>query len=393
MEILQFQNIASIVTNSKILTLMITLVGFTAVITIHEFGHFIFCKLFGVAAPTFSIGMGPAIIKKKICNTVFQISAIPLGGYVEIENADLEAGEPLKPNSFNAKPYWQKFIIMIGGIAFNIISAYIAYVIILATTGMPSSYIKSLKVSSVSSSGISHEIINPNDEIIGIDNSFFEEENIKIQDFFKNLKNKAGSAVKLTVLRDGQKKTLSIDIPEAPQKAGILGVSIDPQPKDTKSEPVSIPKALSQAYKKVLEQILAVKNAIMQIVAQKSVAGLAGPVMILSQSFKIAQSGFVYFTLFLCFISINIALLNLLPLGLLDGGQILTVTIEAIAGRPLPTLKTILFFVSAGLLGTLTIFLSYKEIRGLITDWTSGIKVVGGIAAMIALVVLLNKKE
>src|SRR5688572_16061618 len=98
------------------------LLGISFIIALHEMGHFLFCKLFKVSTPSFSIGFGPRLISKKVGTTDFIISAIPLGGYVEIAgNAEVGQGNQqeaarLDEYSFSVKPWYQKFLIMIGGI-------------------------------------------------------------------------------------------------------------------------------------------------------------------------------------------------------------------------------------------------------------------------------------
>ena len=112
--------------------------GFGFLVGFHELGHFLFCKLFGVKTPSFSIGFGPQLLKKKIGDTVFTLSAIPFGGYVEIAGSE-EPGQgeqkeskSLAPDSFAVKPYYQKMLIIAGGILFNLIFAYAAVILVMA---------------------------------------------------------------------------------------------------------------------------------------------------------------------------------------------------------------------------------------------------------------------
>ena len=115
---------------SKLLPFIYAIIGFGLLITVHEFGHFFFCKLFGIYTPSFSIGMGPKILEKKIGTTNFKISALPIGGYVEIAGlAETGQGEQQHAqqegeNSFKNKPYWQKALVICGGVIFNLFLAY-----------------------------------------------------------------------------------------------------------------------------------------------------------------------------------------------------------------------------------------------------------------------------
>ena len=113
--------------------LIIGILGISFLIAFHELGHFLFCKLFNIHTPSFSIGFGPRLISKKIGSTEFKISVIPLGGYVEIAgSAEPGQGKQKDANrmdeqSFAIKPFWQKFLVMIGGILFNMAFAYFTF--------------------------------------------------------------------------------------------------------------------------------------------------------------------------------------------------------------------------------------------------------------------------
>ena len=124
------------------LFIFVGIIGIGFLIGFHEFGHFIFCKIFKISTPSFSIGMGPQLIKRKIGETTFSISAIPLGGYVEIAGmAEVGQGDQKEAGrrdrySFASKPYYQKLLVLSGGILFNLIFAYIVF-IALFMFGMP----------------------------------------------------------------------------------------------------------------------------------------------------------------------------------------------------------------------------------------------------------------
>jgi regulator of sigma E protease len=123
-------NLLLIVFFTKLLPLFYALVGFGLLITIHEVGHFLFCKLFKIHTPTFSIGMGTTLYQRQLGKTNFRLALIPIGGYVEIAGmAEVGQGEQAHaeasgPGSFRSKPYWQRFLVLIGGILFNLIFAY-----------------------------------------------------------------------------------------------------------------------------------------------------------------------------------------------------------------------------------------------------------------------------
>jgi len=126
----------------KLLISFVGIIGLSFLIGLHELGHFLFCKLFRVHTPSFSIGFGPHLISKKIGDTEFSLSAIPIGGYVEIAGiAEVGQGKQKEAHrydkySFATKPYYQKLLIMSGGIIFNVLFTYFVLCLLFAL-GLP----------------------------------------------------------------------------------------------------------------------------------------------------------------------------------------------------------------------------------------------------------------
>lgn len=108
----------------KLRSIILALLGLSLIIVVHESGHFLMCKLFDVKTPVFSVGFGPALASYRRNETTFQLAALPLGGYVAID-----------PVSLAIKPYWQKLIINIAGIVFNIIFALLLLIYLMWLTG------------------------------------------------------------------------------------------------------------------------------------------------------------------------------------------------------------------------------------------------------------------
>jgi len=108
----------------KARSIILALLGLSLIIVVHESGHFLMCKLFDVKTPVFSVGFGPVLARYTIDDTAFQLAALPLGGYVAID-----------PASLATKPYWQKLIINIAGIIFNIIFALLLLMYLMWLTG------------------------------------------------------------------------------------------------------------------------------------------------------------------------------------------------------------------------------------------------------------------
>lgn len=321
----------------NIFFILIGCFGMGFLIGFHELGHFLFAKLFGVRTPSFSIGMGPKLLTKKIGDTEFSFSAIPLGGYVEIAGAaeigqgDQKEAHAKDSGSFTSKPYYQQLLILLGGIIFNLAFAYGAFILLFAT-GIPKTPLIQKPIISViqpESPAEKHTLLI-GDRIISINDETIENDIYKIQSILQPLAQQEATVV---IERDqtliektiiiGEKKVNGTSI-------GFLGVEfeISDTPAQSWGQAIKSGIALTHAW------IINTAKAFTQL--KKNSSELAGPVMIIAMTTKAASAGLKILLFFLAIISINLAVLNLIPLPILDGGQILFYTIEAIIGRPLP---------------------------------------------------------
>lgn len=318
-------------------------IGIGFLIGFHELGHFLFCKIFNISTPSFSIGFGPRLLTKKIGETEFKLSAIPFGGYVEIAgSAEMGQGDQKEAHShdefsFAVKPFYQKFLVMSGGILFNLIFAYFTF-ILLFMTGIPKTNLMYqtnaipviLHIKSESPADISGLKIG--DRILAINNIKIDNDIKKALTALEPLANKSST---LLIERDSTQQSIEIKIGSRKvgrKTIGILGVAFDVAP--TPAYP------FFEAIKKGIQTTNSwIKNTIYgftHMLRKKSVSGMAGPVMIIAMTVKGASAGFKIFLIFLAIISINLAILNIIPLPILDGGQILFYGIEALIRKPLP---------------------------------------------------------
>ena len=199
-------------------------------VTIHEFGHFIFAKMFGVKVEVFSIGFGPPIVRWKGKETVYQIALIPLGGYVKMYGED-SMTEPvqgksekdtLDPRSFAAKPRWQKMLIAFAGPLFNIVLAIILFAVAYMIGIQQPKYLNEpVVVGYVEKNSYAEKAgLKPRDKIIAIDG-----EPVKNwKEFTIKIGMKAGKTVVLDVIRDGKRISVTVKVPENISK-DHLGIS------------------------------------------------------------------------------------------------------------------------------------------------------------------------
>ena len=341
------------------------------IIAFHELGHWLFCKLFGIRTPSFSIGFGPRLWSKKIGETTFVFSAIPLGGYVEIAGVE-EVGQgdqkeafAKDSGSFAQKPYYQKLLVLCGGILFNLIFAFVAF-FGLWFTGMPKSLIfypeysvpvieQIIKDSPAEKSGlkIGQKIIGFNDTSIST--------TTELLDLVKSHKNQT---VNLHIAEEAVPVSLMIEAHPQNAEWGYLGAfyQLSQPAKET-----SFFAALSRSWKLLKDLFVRNAEGIANAFAKKSAEGMGGPLRLFAQTAKSLHSGLSDLILLMAMISIGLAVINLLPLPIFDGGQIVTYTIEALIGRELP--EKIKYAIHIANVIALLVFILYISFKDSIYIW------------------------
>lgn len=210
--------------------IMVGVMGIGFLIGFHELGHFLFCKMFNIRTPSFSIGMGPRILTKKIGETEFALSLLPLGGYVEIAGSaevgqgDQKDAHSTDERSFAVKPYYQKMLVMAGGIFFNLLFAYFALAA-LYFVGMPrTSFLYPFGASTVIStiepeSPAALQNLQPGDKILSINNQPVAD----AADVITLLKDLPDTPARFTLERNGQTQELNITIGSQEIAGALVG--------------------------------------------------------------------------------------------------------------------------------------------------------------------------
>lgn len=360
---------------SKIIPFVLALVGFGLLILVHEMGHFFFCKLFNIHTPTFSIGFGPELLSKKIGDTHFRLALIPLGGYVEIAGqAEVGQGEQKHANirgerSFEDKALWQKFMVMLGGILFNFLFAYVVFCLLfmVGPNQKPAIFVGGV----VAGSAAEKYGLKAGDSITGINGHSLITKDGKrlaynaIEILLENIKQNPNKQISLSVDRDNNSLTLPVTL-DAHLENGITTGMLGAAKLQTTITRLPFFQAIKEGVKLTTYWIKTIVISLKKLFSQKSLEGAGGPVRIISMSFGFAQQGIMQLLTFLALISINLALINIIPLGALDGGQLLFLLIEGVTRRKIPlivrngiNIASWLFFIG------LAIFLTYQDIVAL----------------------------
>jgi len=328
-----------------VLTIIIAFISLVVLIILHEFGHFILAKKFGVKVEEFGLGYPPRIFGKKIGETIYSLNLLPFGGFVKIYGQEEEI---TRPESFSQKPFWQRALIILGGVfSFWVVAAVILTVV--AATGMP-------KIVDDDAEG---NLVNPKVQIVSVvpgspaeeagleigdiirkfsvSNFQFPVDKVKeVQEFIGEYK---GQEIVLTIQRGGDFFDVSL-VPRlsAPSGEGPMGVAL-----------ARTALKIYPWYQAPLKGIwatgqltwLIIKSWIMVLGSLFSGKGLppgvevGGPVKIFELFVDIGGLGLTYFLQFIALISVHLALINILPIPALDGGWFLFMVIGKLRGKPL----------------------------------------------------------
>lgn len=333
------------------MTIIAAIILFGIIVFIHELGHFLLAKKAGVTIHEFAIGMGPKIYSKQKGETKYSIRLLPLGGYVSMEGED---GESDDSNSFGKKTLLQRASIIFAGPFFNIVLTVLLLIPVLAYMGTPSNSNvigKVLENTPAIKSGL-----EVNDKIIEING-------VKInnwQDIVNNLqKESSKEKINLKVERDNTTKEFSITPEKNEQGKYVIGIS----PVYEKGIIKAIPKAFVETGNMIKQMIVFIGQLFTGTIPggfDNSVSGPIGVIGIVSDAAKMGIVNLIYIG---AVISLNLGILNLLPIPALDGGRLLFLAIEAIIGRKLDPKKeamvnTVGFVILIGFM----LFVTYKDI-------------------------------
>ncbi|MFD3156558.1 RIP metalloprotease RseP [Haloimpatiens sp. FM7330] len=304
----------------SILYLLLALLAFSVLIVGHEFGHFIVAKLNNVKVEEFSVGMGPKLLGIKGKETEYCIRAIPLGGYVKMLG---EQGEDSKDaRAFNNKKPLQRLAITSAGPIMNFILAVIFFAIISSINGVAVPIVSKV----VQKSPAYIQGIHEGDKIVKVDGK-------KIgtwDEFVQSVGEKNGKKLELTLMRKSKLVTKTIEPVKVPEENRYI-IGIYPSIKK-----VSVGEAISHGFSEIKSIVKMTFDFLGKLFTGKvSANGVGGPISVFRISTKAAQSGLLSLLTISAYISVQLAIFNLLPIPALDGGWILFSLIEIVIGKKL----------------------------------------------------------
>ena len=332
------------------MTIIAALLLFGVIILIHEFGHFIFAKKNGITVHEFSIGMGPKLFGKEKNGTMYSIRILPIGGYVSMEGEDEESN---KPGSFGTKSILQRASVIFAGPFFNIILTVLLLIPVLAYMGTPSD--ENVLGGVLENSPAIEAGLKANDKIIeinGVEIKTWEE-------IVNNLQKETSQPINIKVERDNTTKEFSITPQKSEDGRYVIGIT----PVYDKSIINAIPKAFIATFDMIKQMLTFVVQLFTGTIPggfENSVAGPVGVIGIVSDAAKMGIINLIYIG---AVISLNLGILNLLPIPALDGGRLLILGIEAIRGKKMdPNKEAMIHTVGLMVLMGFMLFVTYKDI-------------------------------
>ena len=310
-------------------TILIAILVFGLLIFIHEFGHYIFARIFNVTIIEFSIGMGPKLLeyRSKKTGINYALAAVPFGGYVAMAGEDSESDDP---NSFDKKPAWQRFIITIAGASVNIIAGFLAMIIFTGVTTIGTTEIYDFPETKYEISSQDSGLM-PGDRIIAVDGK-----RVGISDELSyEIMRRGYEPVDVTVVRGGEEITLTdVVFPTATETGQTFGI-IDFRVLGKKNK--TFGELMTHSWRKSVLIVRMCWESIFDLIRGRyTLEAVSGPVGISGAIGDAAAAGGAQLLYITTLISINLGVMNLLPIPALDGGRLITILIEMITRKKIP---------------------------------------------------------
>lgn len=334
------------------LYILIAILSFGFLIFIHELGHFLFAKKFGVEITEFSLGMGPKIVSKKGKDGVeYSLRLFPIGGFVAMEGEDSESENP---NAFNKKPAWQRFIIVIAGAVMNLLVGIIIIVILTTTQPM----FGTTTVSGFAQNAPSEQAgLRVYDEIVKINNTKVHTSSELGYEIMRS----GYKPISITVLRDGKKEVIeNVQFPQTTSQGVVFGMadfSVSPEEK-------TFFTVVKNSFYMSTSTIKMIWDSLYDLVTGRyGMEQVSGPIGVTGAITQAAETGAYQLFYIIAVLAMNLGVFNLLPIPALDGGSLLLLLVEMITKKKLP--EKVEFAIKAtgfAILMLIAIIVTFKDV-------------------------------
>ena len=343
---------------NTIVSVLIGLLIFCVIVTIHEGGHFIAAKLCGIYVSEFAIGMGPVIFKKQGKETLFTLRALPVGGFCSMG----EDEEAVDENSFRKKPVWKRMIVIVAGACMNLILGLILSAVFFLVSGKGVTSTIAYFADDAVSPGYGLAI---GDEIVKVNGLRV----LTANDIIYQFRNDDDGCVDFVIRRNGQLMTVSgVQFNMVnDEESGKQVLNYDFK---VYSEKITVKNLLPYSIKTAAYDARIVLMSLMDIIRGKyGVNELSGPVGIVNTITEITKEfglDWSYIIEIAMLITINVGIFNLLPLPALDGGRFVFLVIELIRRRQFKAeTEGLVHFVGLSLFMVLMLIVTFNDIKSI----------------------------
>jgi membrane-associated protease RseP (regulator of RpoE activity) len=323
------------------MSVLATIAVLALLIVVHELGHFTAARLQGIHVNRFSIGFGPILWKYQGSRTEYAVRAIPLGGFVGFPDDDPDS-EILDsdPNLLKNRPIFDRAIVISAGVIANLVFAYLVFVFQFGALGIPQASQPGILIPQLAPevSVAAEAGIQPGDVVMGADGQTFGQSLDAIEQFKEFIEARPNEPINLNIQRDDQPVEITV-VPQANAEGkGQIGVGLMNNGAIEFRRPDNIIEIFSLAADEFQNIFIAILQGFRTLITNFSDVAdqVAGPIGIVDQGAKFARADITTLFPFTAAISINLAIINILPLPALDGGQLTFLLIEGLRGKPLP---------------------------------------------------------
>ena len=297
---------------------LIAVVMLGLIIFVHELGHFLTAKLFKMPVSEFSIGMGPQVFSVDTKKTIYSFRAIPIGGYVNIEG--MEVGSEVE-NGFSSKPAYQRFVVLFAGVFMNFLMAFILLFAVAKINGRIE-YDTNAIIGGLVKGGANEQILKVDDKILELDGKKI---NVwtDISKITKASQNK--EEISALIERNGKEENITLKLTKDEENNRVV-LGISPKYKKINLSATESLDFAKNSFNSIFTDTL--KGFFTLFSGKASLKEISGPVGIFKVVGEVSKFGWVSIISLCVVLSINIGVLNLLPIPALDGGRIIFVLLE-----------------------------------------------------------------
>lgn len=347
-------------------TLVLFVITFTVIVAVHEFGHYLTARLFGMRVIEFAFGFPPRVASVRKGGIDYSVNAIPVGGFVRILGQDdfsiRQQGQG-EPDSFTAKPWWQQAVVLAAGVVMNMVLALVVLTAAFAMgSSAPTGEVRVLDVKADSPAAAAG--IQPGDIVHSVDGQAIKDSRFLV-DYTRDHR---GTQIALTIVRGGTTLPAIHAVPRSspPAGEGPLGIVLEDV-----TAPVQggLPQAIGSAWSltgDIVGEIAALPGQLISSTGGPSdnAPQIGGPIAIYRVTGQVAQFGPAALLRLIGILSINLAVLNIVPFPALDGGRLFFVLIGGIFRRRVsPQLEAAIHAVGMVLLLALLVAVSISDLR------------------------------